>query len=76
MNAQNFVLDASVTLVWCFKDEDNDFAEQILERLAQAEAFVPTLWLSEVANVLALAERRNRLKNLQTAALRCGVNLL
>jgi predicted nucleic acid-binding protein len=57
----DFVLDASVTLAWCFEDEATTAARQILARLAAEAASVPAIWPIEVANVLALAERRRRI---------------
>lgn len=56
-----FVLDASVTLGWCFRDEANAYAHRVLRRLADDSALVPAIWLLEVANGLLLAERRGRL---------------
>lgn len=53
-----FVLDASVTLDWCFADRANPQSEAWLDRLATARARVPTIWRLEVANVLLGAERR------------------
>ena len=55
-----FVLDGSVTLVWGFTDEDNDYATAILDRMADLQAFVPNLWPLEVANALLVGERRGR----------------
>ena len=57
----DFVLDASVALAWCFEDEATTAARQILARLAGEAASVPAIWRIEVANVLALAERRRRI---------------
>ena len=56
-----FVLDASVTLAWCFEDEANAHALDILERLEEGEAVAPALWVLEVGNALLGAERRGRL---------------
>ena len=52
------VLDASVALSWCFKNEATAAADSVLERLATATASVPAIWHLEIANVLALSERR------------------
>jgi len=60
MNA-GFVLDCSVAMSWCFEDEANDLSENALDRLARESAFVPGLWPLEVANVLAISERKKRL---------------
>lgn len=57
----NFVLDASVTLSWCFEDEGGDYAVRVLEALRSSEAVAASLWPLEVANGLATAERRGRL---------------
>ena len=55
------VLDASVALSWCFKNEATATADRVLERLATEAASVPALWHLEIANVLALSERRGRI---------------
>jgi predicted nucleic acid-binding protein len=55
------VLDASVALTWCFKNEATAAADRVLERLAIETAAVPALWHLEIANVLALSERRQRI---------------
>ena len=58
-----FVLDASVTLCWCFENQGTDYTEAIFDRLAGGdEARVPFIWPVEVANVLVIAERRKALK--------------
>ena len=56
-----FVVDASVTLAWCFGDEGSELAERVLDRLAGEEALAPAIWPLEVANALRTAERRGRL---------------
>lgn len=48
-------------MAWCFEDEAADYADGVLARLAIAEAVVPAIWSLEVANVLLVAERRDRL---------------
>jgi predicted nucleic acid-binding protein len=55
------VLDASVALSWCFKNEASTIGDRVLERLAGAAASVPAIWHLEIANVLALSERRGRI---------------
>ncbi|MHB1191859.1 MAG: type II toxin-antitoxin system VapC family toxin [Longimicrobiales bacterium] len=57
----NFVLDASVTLSWCFEDEGGEYAERVLGALRSSEAVVASIWPLEIANGLAVAERRGRL---------------
>lgn len=56
-----FVIDNSVVMSWCFKDEANAYADSILENLKTGRAIVPAIWPFEVANVLLVAERRKRL---------------
>ncbi len=63
-----FVLDVSVTMAWCFKDEASPQTWAILERLQDEGAVVPPLWASEAANVLLLAERRKRITAAQVSA--------
>jgi predicted nucleic acid-binding protein len=58
-----FVLDASVTVAWCFEDEASEYTESVLDLLRGTEAVVPTIWTLEVANALLVAERRGRLSD-------------
>ncbi|MGQ9780159.1 MAG: type II toxin-antitoxin system VapC family toxin [Bacillota bacterium] len=58
---KTFVMDCSVTMAWCFKDEEDSYAEGVLRLLENAEAVVPTVWALEVMNVLLTAERKGRL---------------
>ena len=62
-----FVVDASVTLAWCFEDEASPQTEAILDLLSDDTAVVPSLWELEVSNVLLLGERHRRLTESQTA---------
>lgn len=62
-----FVVDASVTLAWCFEDEATTETEAILDLLSDDTAIVPSLWELEVSNVLLIGERRRRLTESQTA---------
>ena len=55
------VIDASVALAWCFRDKRTEATASLLERVQTDTAAVPNLWHLEVANVLALAERRGRI---------------
>lgn len=57
----SFVLDASVTLSWCFSDETTSGTLSLLEKLEIESAFVPELWTLEVGNILINAERRKRI---------------
>lgn len=62
----SFVLDCSVTMAWCFPDEHNDKAEQVLRHLTQTKALVPEIWALEVNNVLHIAERKKRITPTQS----------
>jgi len=59
--AENFVVDNSVVMSWCFKDESNSYADIVLNRLTEAAAVVPSIWPLEVVNALLVAERTERL---------------
>ena len=61
-----FVLDCSVAISWCLVDEDNNYANGILTIMPDSEAFVPGIWSLEIANVLLVAERRNRMTQEQS----------
>jgi predicted nucleic acid-binding protein len=56
-----FVIDNSVVMTWCFKDETNKYADSVLDSLELSTAFVPSIWPLEVGNVLLVAERKKRL---------------
>ena len=63
-----FVLDCSMTMAWCFADEAELRTRSVLASLNVDEAIVPGIWPLEVANVLAVCERRNRLSAAKVAA--------
>ena len=63
-----FVVDASMTLSWCFADEANQYSRAVLTALDTTYAIVPALWPFEIANGLALAERRKRITQAGIAA--------
>lgn len=58
---EHFIVDNSVVMSWCFKDESNQYADAILDTLNKSTAVVPPIWPLEVVNVLLVAERRKRL---------------
>ncbi len=62
-----FVLDCSVAISWCLVDENNDYANALLAMMPDCEAFVPGIWSLEIANVLLVAERRNRMTTEQSS---------
>jgi len=63
-----FVLDASVTACWAFRDEDHPHADLALQQLRNDEALVPSLWWFEVRNILVVNERRKRLNETDSVA--------
>ena len=65
----DIVIDTSVALAWCFKDERTEATARLLERVRTDAAAVPILWHLEIANVLALAERRGRITSAENAEL-------
>lgn len=71
-----FVVDASITLAWCFDDETATGADRVLERLEREEAVAPAIWPLEVANGLWTAERRGRLDAVEVPRLRALLAVL
>lgn len=63
-----FVVDASVALSWCFEDEKTPYTEWVLDQLNGSYALVPPLWVFEVVNALAMAERRGRIARSESEA--------
>ena len=69
----NFVLDASVTMGWLFLDgkpADRAYALKVLDTMKQAEtsALVPVAWGLEVSNVIANAEVKGLVREVQSEA--------
>lgn len=62
-----FVFDSSIALFWCFENEATGATRQLPEHLRAEPAAVPNLWYVEIADVLALAERRQRITAAETA---------
>ena len=54
----SFVVDASVGMAWFFKDEITPATQRVLKEAISTVALVPSWWYVEIANVLALAERK------------------
>jgi predicted nucleic acid-binding protein len=61
--SSRFVIDNSIVMAWCFEDENNGYAEAVLESLEGGSAFAPAIWPLEVGNVLLVAERKKRLSH-------------
>ena len=71
-----FVVDASVTLTWCFEDETTDASQVVLRRLFAEGGVAPGHWPVEVANGLWSAERRGRLAGGKLASARSVLGTL
>ena len=56
-----FVVDASITLSWCFESETSARTDGVLGLLEHTRAVAPAVWVLEVANGLRSAERRGRI---------------
>jgi len=56
------VIDASVFLAWALPDELNPVAESAMGELRRGGGIVPGLWPLEVANILAIKEKKGRLE--------------
>lgn len=56
----SLVLDSSVTLAWIYSQETTEAIRNVMDRILQQGAWVPSLWRLEVANVLEMGVRRGR----------------
>lgn len=56
----SLVLDCSVTLAWIHPDEVTPPIMNIFQQIRLSDAWVPSLWKLEVANVLEMGVRRGR----------------
>jgi predicted nucleic acid-binding protein len=70
------VPDVSAILGQALDDEDATFAESVIAAIARGEAIVPTLCWYEIRNVLAVAERRNRISTARSTAFLSDLALL
>lgn len=63
----SIVIDASITLSWCFPDEQTQASLAVLDLLKAGDtALVPAFWSAEVLNSLLVGERRGRISPDQT----------
>jgi len=56
-----FVLDASMAISWYLADESASCSSIVLDALVDTHAEVPPLWPFEIANVLAVNEKKRRI---------------
>jgi len=61
------VIDSSIVIANILPDENNHYADQILEMLAEdkLQAYVPAIFYLECSNVLLMAERSKRIDRSQ-----------
>jgi predicted nucleic acid-binding protein len=71
-----FVVDCSIAMTWLFNDEATPVTAALLERLVAEKALVPGWWFIEIANVIAMAERKGRISVSQSSAFVADLNLL
>lgn len=65
----SFVVDASVSLAWCFDAEHTPPLLALLDRAVEEGAAAPALWPLEAINGLLVAERRGRIAAADRSAL-------
>lgn len=58
----DFVMDASFTIPWVFRDEQNTVSDEAWKKLiaGKATAHVPGLWLMEMVNVTLRGPRKSK----------------
>jgi predicted nucleic acid-binding protein len=61
------VFDASVTITWAMRDEDNPLADLAFVEVGSGSAIVPSIWWYEIRNILVMNERRNRISPADSA---------
>jgi predicted nucleic acid-binding protein len=68
---EEFVLDASVAISWCFPGdpaEDTPYSRGILQELVVRDAVVPEIWAFEVANNIFVSHNKRKRINERQAA--------
>jgi predicted nucleic acid-binding protein len=63
-----FVLDASVSISWCFPGdptENTPYSRAVLSRLSVDDAVVPEIWAFEIANSIFVSYNRRKRINKQ-----------
>ncbi len=56
-----WVVDCSIAAALGLPDEQSDGADAFLQRIADDEVWVPSLWWHEIGNVIVSARRRKRI---------------
>lgn len=60
-------VDCSAIMGLCFEDERSEYHDRLLNLLKAEPAYVPSIWVAEVGNVLTIAERRKRITTADSA---------
>jgi hypothetical protein len=60
----SFVLDSSIALTWCFKDEESAETRRVLDLAITSQIFVPAHWHFEMTNILGLGFAENASRKL------------
>jgi predicted nucleic acid-binding protein len=60
------VIDASITVAWCYEDAATPLSEVVLQHVRTDRAIVPAVWPLKVANAILTGERRGRLSDANT----------
>jgi predicted nucleic acid-binding protein len=55
------VVDASISISWCFQDETSSRSERLLDGVLSDGAIVPVIWPLEVINAFVSAEAAKRI---------------
>jgi predicted nucleic acid-binding protein len=71
-----FVLDASMTLAWHFRDEATPLTRAVSAMSDEITVVVPSHWLGEVANGILVGERNGRTKQEDAARFAGRLGLL
>ncbi len=58
----SLVVDASMAVAWCLQEEVHAGIQAVLDRVLAEGGHVPSIWPTELANALLVAERRQRLR--------------
>ena len=55
------MLDCSISISWCFEEEQNEYTEDVIDSLNNdCAAIVPVIWKLEIVNALRMAYKRKR----------------